>query len=324
MHDLDLRVIERALEGARGGQRLWLCTVLSTYGSAPRAPGSMLVVLDDGRVAGSLSGGCVEEDFVAALARGEFRATTTLRRYGESPEERERFALPCKGILEVLVECRAPTPEWIAHLEALEAALQGQQRVIRHVELEGGALHLLPRSHGDGASVRCSPAAVRVAVGPVLRLLLAGFSPVAESCAEFGRALGYEVIFCDPRRSLLEAVATPGVRLQTELASQFIARGGCHAATAVLAMTHDPRLDDLAMIEAVRTPAFYIGVMGSRRTSDARATRLLRSGGLSEAQLARISMPIGLDLGSKAPAEIALAVLADVMRVYHGKSRDEL
>jgi xanthine dehydrogenase accessory factor len=108
------------------------------------------------------------------------------------------------------------------------------------------------------------------------------------------------------------------------LPSTFIASGGCHAATAVVALTHDPRIDDLAMIEAVRTEAFYIGVMGSRRTSDTRATRLMRSGGLSQVEIERIHMPIGLDLGSKTPAEIALAVMADVLRVYHGKSRDAL
>ncbi|MNY53651.1 hypothetical protein D3C86_1894240 [compost metagenome] len=104
----------------------------------------------------------------------------------------------------------------------------------------------------------------------------------------------------------------------------FIAAGGCHAATAVVALTHDPRIDDLAMIEAVRTPAFYIGVMGSRQTSRVRAERLRRAGGLSEDEVARLHMPIGLALGSKTPAEIALAVMADIVRVLRGRSRAAL
>ena len=147
---------------------------------------------------------------------------------------------------------------------------------------------------------------------------------MAEACAHFARALGHEVIVCDPRPEMCEGFSVDGVAVVPQLPSTFIAAGGCHAATAVVALTHDPRIDDLAMIEAVRTEAFYIGVMGSRRTSDARATRLLRSGGLSQADIDRLHMPIGLDLGSKTPTEIALAVVADIVRVYHGKSRDAL
>ena len=158
----------------------------------------------------------------------------------------------------------------------------------------------------------------------MLRLLLAGLSPVAEACARFAQALGHEVIVCDPRSEMREGFVVDGVTVVPQLPSAFIAAGGCHAATAVVALTHDPRIEDLAMIEAVRTEAFYIGVMGSRRTSDARATRLLRSGGLSQADIDRIHMPIGLALGSKTPAEIAPAVVADIVRVYHGKARDAL
>lgn len=115
-----------------------------------------------------------------------------------------------------------------------------------------------------------------------------------------------------------------GVEMQRVLPSMFIAAGGCHAATAVVALTHDPRIDDLALMEAVHTPAFYIGAMGSQATSAKRAERLKRVGGLSNEQIARLHMPIGLDLGSKAPAEIALAVMADVLRVYHGRARHAL
>ena len=143
-------------------------------------------------------------------------------------------------------------------------------------------------------------------------------------CAQFAQALGFEVIVCDPREEAHAGFEVPGVEVRQELPSLFIAADGCHTATAVVALTHDPRIDDLAMIEAVRTPAFYIGVMGSRRTSAARAERLRRSGGLSEAEIARLQMPIGLALGSKTPAEIALAVMADVVRVYRGRPRDAL
>lgn len=133
-----------------------------------------------------------------------------------------------------------------------------------------------------------------------------------------------EVIVCDPREEAHAGFDVADVQLRKELPSQFIAADGCHRATAVVALTHDPRINDLAMIEAVRTPAFYIGVMGSQRTSAVRAERLRRIGGLSEADIARLHMPVGLALGSKTPAEIALAAMADIVRVYRGRPRDAL
>jgi len=324
MLDMDIRVLSRALDWASGGHTLWLCTVLATYGSSPRAPGSVLIARGDGGYLGSLSGGCVEEAFIDELQGGAFPAPAEVRRYGESAEESARLALPCGGVLEVLIERREASAEWLAHLQALQDALLGQRQLVRHVALADGDYRLAADETGSGARVSRHAGNVAVRVGPVVRLILAGISPVAEACAEFARALGYEVIVCDPREEQCRAFAVEGVTLEPTLPSLYIASGTCHEATAVVALTHDPRIDDLAMIEAVRTPAFYIGVMGSRRTSDERATRLVRSGGLNEADLARIHMPIGLDLGSKTPAEIALAVVADVTRIHHGRARDAL
>ena len=326
MRDLDHQVITQALAWVREGHPIWLCTVLATYGSSPRAPGAMLVARRDGHHVGSLSGGCVEEAFLEEVVAGYFDRSVTLRSYGESREESHRLALPCGGVLEVLIEHRAPDATWLAHLEALYQALQGQRRLVRRVDVEAGASAFEARDDdvAEGPCVVRRPASVEIRIGPVLRLLLAGLSPVAEACARFAQALGHEVIVCDPRPEMRKGLCIDGVTVVPQLPSAFIAAGGCHAATAVVALTHDPRIDDLAMIEAVRTEAFYIGVMGSRRTSDARATRLLRSGGLSQADIDRIHMPIGLDLGSKTPTEIALAVVADIVRVYHGKARDVL
>ncbi|TBU79342.1 XshC-Cox1 family protein [Pseudomonas daroniae] len=322
MRHLDLKVLDQALQWARDGHELWLCTVLSTYGSAPRAPGAMLVALGDGSFVGSLSGGCVEEAFLDTLKEGGLRATTQVVRYGESNEDRHRLKLPCGGILQVLVERRSAEHEWIAHLELLQATLLGQRRLCREVDFSSGEIRLREDDQG-GERVEVHDEVAYIRIGPALRLILAGLSPVAEYCASFARAVGCEVIACDPREEMQEVVLE-GVEMQRVLPSLYIAAGGCHEATAVVALTHDPKIDDLAVMEAVRTPAFYIGAMGSRQTSARRAERLARVGGLGEAQIARIHMPIGLNLGSKSPAEIALAVVADVLRVYHGKSRDEL
>ncbi|RKR02435.1 xanthine dehydrogenase accessory factor [Kushneria sinocarnis] len=325
MRHLDLQVISRALAWARAGETIWLCTVLSTYGSSPRAPGSMLVAQGSGEYVGSLSGGCVEDAFIESLQDGAFQQPVSIVRYGESQEESQRLQLPCGGILEVLVERREVSDELITHLEVLEATLLGQKRLIRRVEpISGRYRVVLDESTGGPAVEReGEQGTIMIRIGPALRMILAGISPVAGYCAQFARALGYEVIVCDARdevrRDFLASEQAEGIEVQAVLPSLFIASGGCHEATAVVALTHDPRIDDLAMIEAVRTPAFYIGVMGSQRTSQRRAERLARSGGLSEADIERIHMPIGLDLGSKAPAEIALSVVADVMRIFNGR-----
>ncbi|WP_407297444.1 XdhC family protein [Stutzerimonas zhaodongensis] len=321
MQLLDLQVIDQALEWVTEGHEVWFCTVLSTYGSAPRAPGALLVARAEGQHKGSLSGGCVEEEFLASLAQGELRAPAQIIRYGETDDERRRLQLPCGGILQVLVEHHTPSEAWRTHLLTLQAALQGQRRLLRRVDLTSGAAELLPDQGGEQTSITGEHANIRI--GPALRLVLAGVSPVAQACASFARALGWEVIACDPRDEM-QGMLIEGVEVQPVLPSVFIASGACHEATAVVALTHDPRIDDLALMEAVRTPAFYIGAMGSQQTSSKRAERLQRVGGLTVEQIERIEMPIGLNIGSKTPAEIALSVAADVLRVYRGKARCSL
>ncbi|WP_415844887.1 XdhC family protein [Stutzerimonas zhaodongensis] len=321
MQQLDLQVIDKTLQWVADGHDVWLCTVLSTYGSAPRAPGALLIARADGAHVGSLSGGCVEEEFLASLAQGDLQAPAQIIRYGETDDDRRRLRLPCGGVLQVLVEHHRPSEAWHDHLLTLQAALQGQRRLLRRVDLTTGEAELLPDQGGEQTRICGEQAEIRI--GPALRLLLAGVSPVAQACASFARALGCEVIACDPREEM-HGMLIEGIEVQPVLPSVFIEAGGCHESTAVVALTHDPRIDDLALMEAVHTPAFYIGAMGSRQTSAKRAERLQRVGGLSAEQIERIHMPIGLDLGSKTPAEIALSVMADVLRVYRGKSRDAL
>ncbi|QEM81252.1 XdhC family protein [Halomonas binhaiensis] len=328
MKHLDLQVIEQALAWAREGETLWLCTVLSTFGSSPREPGSWLVARSDGKHVGSLSGGCVEEDFLARVQQGEFDQPVTLVRYGENQAiqtQHPSITLPCGGILEVLVERLIPDTPTLVHLEVLHATLLGQRCLTRCVDSTNGSFRFLS-DNGMGPRVEHDTTRhlIQMRIGPSARLIIAGISPVSVVCAEFAKTLGFEVIVCDPRDEARDSFHVSEVEVQAVLPSLFISSGGCHASTAVVALSHDPRIDDLAMIEAVRTPAFYIGVMGSLKTSQSRRERLLRSGGLSEDDIARLHMPIGLDLGSKTPAEIALSVMADIVRVQRDKPRDQL
>ncbi|WP_110666638.1 XdhC family protein [Salinicola halophilus] len=323
MQHLDLQVLDAALAWANDGETVWLCSVLATFGSSPREPGSMLVAKADGTCVGSLSGGCIEEDFLERVAKGHFTQAFDVIRYGDGADESPQVSLPCGGILDVLVERLEPSAETLTHLEVLHATLLGQRSLLRHIDLERQRKRFVEAGE-NGPRVERDGDIVKLRVGPALRLIIAGISPVSHFCAEFARALGFEVIVCDPRDDMRRDFHVEGVEVQSALPSLFIASGACHAATAVVALTHDPRIDDLAVIEAVRTPAFYVGVMGSKRTSAKRAERLARSGGLEAAAIERIHMPIGLDLDSKTPAEIALAVVADVLRVRRGKSRHAL
>ncbi|VVP44766.1 hypothetical protein PS850_05092 [Pseudomonas fluorescens] len=322
MQNLDVQVIQQALKWIEQGHQVWLCTVLATFGSAPRGPGSMLVALSSGAFCGSLSGGCVEDDFLQRLGRHEFDDSNQIVRYGESGLPPSR-ALPCGGVLDVLVEKFEPDCAAQEHFAVLLRALQGQHLLVRHIALGTCCRHIEVGVSVD-ATVAVDIDQVRILVGAARRLLVAGLSPVAEFCASFACSLGYEVIVCDPREELTSTFAMPHVKLMKAMPASYISQGGCHAATAIVALTHDPRLDDLTLLEAVRTPAFYIGAMGSRRTSEKRMERVRRIGGLDDDALDRIHAPIGLKLGSKTPAEIALAVMADIVRVSNGVSRAHL
>ena len=331
MQNLDKHVISQALQWLHNGEPIWLCTVLATFGSSPREPGSLMAATPDGKHVGSLSGGCVEEDFLQQLGDGRFQKPVERIRYGaEGNMGNNRVTLPCGGSLDVLIEKLAPTPANTEHLQNLLATLDGQAVKTRRVMLddskESSATSLL---HGQPQSERVwldpDERFVDIRVGPVSRLIIAGVSSVSIYCAEFALAMGFEVIVCDPREEAWANVNVPGIHAEYVLPSLFIAApDACHHATAIVGLTHDPRIDDLAMIEAVNTPAFYIGVMGSHKTSQTRAERLQRTGGLTAEEVARIHMPIGLALGSKTPAEIALAVMADILRVQRGKERNAL
>jgi xanthine dehydrogenase accessory factor len=322
MKNLDLQVIQQALSWLVQGKPVWLCTVLATFGSAPRGPGAMLAALESGDYCGSLSGGCVEEDFLERLGRAEFPLRSQIIRYGEGGVA-PSLELPCGGVLDVLIEHFDPSCDSREHFATILSALQGRQLIVRHVILESTQVHI------ETDAAVCAPVSVgsdhvRLRIGAAQRLLIAGLSPVAEFCASFAVSLGYEVVVCDPRPELTAKFSLPGVELIEILPATYISQGGCHASTAVVALTHDPRLDDLTLLEAVLTPAFYIGAMGSRRTSESRLERVRRIGKLDEQLVDQIHAPIGLNLGSKTPAEIALAVMSDIVRVSNGIVRGAL
>lgn len=315
MQSLDLSVLHQALKWLPT-QPIWLCTVLATYGSSPRPPGAMLVANAQGKFVGSLSGGCVEEDFLERIAQGDYSEPSQLVRYGGDGLE-ANVSLPCGGQLDLLVEYLPSTAHNMDYLNQLAAALEGHEALEKRVTLPEPATCLATRQYVSSTHVLRDEAQISLFIAAAPRLLIAGMSSVALFCAEFALTLGFEVLICENRPDILENYRSQlpvSAQLIEQFPANYIERSGCHANTAVVALTHDPRMDDLTLMEAVLTPAFYIGAMGSYKNSQNRRQRLIKVAEFNEEDLARIKAPIGLPIHSKTPAEIALAVMADIVQ----------
>ncbi len=316
MQSLEQDVLRQAVAWLDHGHRVVLGTVVRTWGSSPRPPGSLMAIRDDGQVVGSLSGGCIEDDLIARLRRGELaRQLPQLAVYGATAEEAQRFGLPCGGTVQIVLEPLGPA----ALLRELLARLDAHELVSRRLDLRTGLVALQPATPGD--AVRFDEAAQQLSTvhGPALRLLLIGGGQLSRVLAQMALPLGYQVTVCEPRSEYREGWAgLDGVLLSTQMPDDLVLAMRLDAHSAVLALTHDPKLDDLALIEALRTPAFYVGALGSRRNNETRRARLREHFELGDAELARLRGPIGLNLRALTPAEIALSALAELTALRRG------
>jgi xanthine dehydrogenase accessory factor len=316
MESLDLRVLADALAWKRGGHGVSLVTVVQTWGSAPRPPGALLAVREDGVVSGSVSGGCVEDDLIArakaALAAGRMDAAAArpeLIVYGVNKEEAARFGLPCGGTLRLVQE---PLQEngWIEQLLARTAA---HRLVARTLDLASGRVTL-----GDavrGQAMAFDGSTLTTVFGPRWRLLLIGAGQLSQAVAQMAGVLDFEVLVCDPREEYAATLGIDGVQRVAGMPDDVVREMLPDAHTAIVALTHDPKLDDMALLEALKSAAFYVGALGSRRNQEARKQRLAEHFDLSAAELARLHGPVGLDIGARTPAEIAVSILAEIVQV---------
>ena len=314
MNIMDVEVLRTAIGWLRAGRRATLGTVVHTWGSSPRPPGSMMAIRDDGQVVGSLSGGCIEDDLILRVRAGELggehpRATL----YGATAEEARRFGLPCGGSVQIVLEPLGRR----SMLDELLQAVERHQVVCRSVAMTSGTVHLEPAAAGDG--VHFDGQTLRTVHGPSLRLLIIGAGQLSHYLASMATMLDYRVIVCDPRVEYHEAWrGEPGVELSREMPDDLVLAMRLDGNCAVVAVTHDPKLDDLALMEALKTPAFYVAALGSRRNNDARRERL-RQFDVTAEQAAALHGPAGLNLGGKTPPEIALAILAEMTALRRGK-----
>jgi xanthine dehydrogenase accessory factor len=312
MHSLDRLVLQSALDALRDGTEAWLATVVAVHGSSPRPPGSMALFLPPASQVGSLSGGCVEEEMMASIAAGSFdRGRPTLHRYGVTAEENARLGLPCGGHLSVLLQfLEAERDEgWLtAVLERLDA----RQGCRRHLELSSGETRLAGEE--KFSALAFDERVLAQSFGPRQRMLLVGAGQLAASVAQLALGLDYEVLVVDPRDEARADWQGPEVPLLGGMPDDAVRAYADDTQAIVITLTHDPRIDDMALMEALESRAWYVGALGSRRTTEARRERLTILG-VSPDALARLHAPVGIDIGSKTPPEIAVSILAELTRL---------
>jgi len=313
MNSIDHDVIRTALEWLERGHRVTLGTVVHTWGSAPRPPGSLMIIRDDGQVAGSVSGGCIEDDLIRRVAAGELALRMPeVTVYGSTAEEVRRFGLPCGGSVQIVLEPLSPSSQ----LRELLTAIASHQRIERSLCLRTGLVRLAPPQEGD--RVRFDGQQLVTVHGPRLRLLIIGGGQLSRYLAHMAQMLDYQVTVCEPRTEYHEGWSDlPGVTLSAMMPDDLVLAMNLDHNCAVVAITHDPKLDDLALMEALRTPAFYVGALGSRINNERRRERLLEFD-VSPEEAARLRGPVGLRLGGQTPPEIGLSILAEMTALRRG------
>ncbi len=319
MQNADHQVLSSLRDWVRAGETAWLCTVVKTWGSSPRPVGSLLACSASGKVKGSLSGGCIEEDLLEKLSRSELAtAKPEVLIYGQTAEESERLGLPCGGQLHVVIEPFVDQRA-LAQLDHIVERLDARECTERSVDIANGAMtvedkarfsHLKFIGSFDNTDQPGHKFMVQT-YGPRYQLFLIGSGQVSACLAEIAQALDYQVIVCDPREEMLEQWTVEGVQLVSDMPDDAVRKYATDKFSAIIALTHDPRIDDMGLMQALATDAFFVGAMGSTRTSAKRRERLLQLD-LTQAQIDRLHAPVGLPLGSKTPAEIAIAILAQL------------
>ncbi|MGC3987261.1 MAG: XdhC family protein [Pseudorhodoferax sp.] len=324
MENLDVMVLRGLRDWRRAGKRALLATVVRTWGSSPRPVGSIMALNEDGAVLGSVSGGCIEDDLIyrytqayavgsaADAARTLPSGPPAFVKYGITADEAHRFGLPCGGTLELLLE---HDPD-AASLAQLVTALEGGRLMRRHVRLADGAVQLAEADAPAELSLEADH--LVNTFGPEYRMLLIGAGQLTEYLATMALFSGFAVTVCDPREEYRGAWSVAGATLLRDMPDDVVRAFRPDRRSCVVALTHDPKLDDLALLEALETEAFYVGAIGSRRNNEARHQRMVEHFEQTDASLARLRGPIGIYIGSKTPAEIAVSVMAEILAVKNG------
>jgi xanthine dehydrogenase accessory factor len=302
----DPEVISKAAEWLRQGKKVALATVTHTWGSSPRPPGSLMAMNQEGRFIGSISGGCVEEELISRYRRGELAEQIPASvGFGVDSQEAGRLGLPCGGRLQITLEHLNS----IDSLEQLLSRIDQGELVARRVDLDSGEVTL----HAGDAEpeLSFSDQHLTKVFGSAWQLLLIGDGQLARYLAGMARMLDYRVTVCDPREDFADPDPLPDVTYTQQMPDDAVRGLAAKPRTAVVTLAHDPKQDDMALLEALETNVFYIGALGSTRSAAKRQERLAKMGCTSQ-QLERVRGPAGVSIGSKRPAEIALSIMAEI------------
>ena len=309
---------ETALNWFRDGTGAALATVVETWGSAPRRVGAQLVVGGGGQIEGSVSGGCVEGAVIVEALEAIEEGKHRVLEFGVSDDDAFAVGLACGGTIRVLVEpVGAALPE--AMLSELVEARSGRESLAYEVNINSGARRIVRDGYANRLRMDRSgfeeDGETFVAVhNPPLRLIVVGAVHIAQALVPMAQIAGYDPAVIDPRETFASEARFPGVTLRHDWPDEAVEELGLDARTALVLLTHDPKLDDPALIAALRSDVFYIGALGSTRTHAKRVERM-KAEGMTDEDIARIHGPIGLDIGAAGPSEIAVAVLAQMTQV---------
>ncbi|NNL99253.1 MAG: XdhC family protein [Gammaproteobacteria bacterium] len=289
----------------KAGQRGWMVTVASTWGASPRPAGAMMAIGAGNELAGSVSGGCVEDDLVARVLE-DCPDRPLVLSYGVTAEQAAARRLPCGGTLQLVVEAY-DGGDWP---DAVLRHLRERRGCVKHTDMADGRVQVLPADEITAPQLNLQN--FSVPFDPPWRMVIVGAAQLSIEVARIAAHLDYAVVICEPRPTYRQAWPLNGVELLDAMPDDYLRANPPDPQTVVLSLSHDPRYDDLALLEALDSPAFYVGALGSRASSRARRVRLAEHFDMTEAQLARLSGPVGIDLGTRNPAEIALGILAEI------------
>jgi xanthine dehydrogenase accessory factor len=336
MSGRDTSIIPSALAWLAEGRRVALATVVQTWGSAPQPVGSQLAVDGQGNFLGSVSGGCVEAEVIAEAAEVLLSAKPKTLQFGVEDTIAWKTGLACGGTIRILLEpLRKEDGEGAGVLRQLASDIEARRKVALVTEPDTGRQRL---AHAPGdlgpdlapalaeAFQRNRSITVQQSGGelfinvfsPTVRVIVIGAVHVAQALVPMARALGYDILIVDPRAAFATQERFGDVRIVQDWPDEALPAVGLDGATAVAVLSHDAKIDDAALMAALRSDAFYIGALGSKRTHAARVERL-KAVGLADADVARIHAPIGLDIGAQGAAEIALSIVAEIAAVHRSR-----
>jgi xanthine dehydrogenase accessory factor len=308
MNSLDWEVLSRAVQWLEASHKVHLFTVVQTWGSAPRLPGAVLVVRDDGHLIGSVSGGCIEDDLADKARNRLLPQVPAIIEYGVSRDEALRFGIPCGGRLQIFAEPLTGAEQ----LQPIVDSMEQRKLIKRSVRISTGEVKLAEALPGSSPSLEGDW--FHSYFGPKWRLLIIGANQLGAVLASMAQTLDFDVLICDPREDIRAEWHVEGATWAYGMPDDVVLEMQPDAHTAIVAVTHDPKLDDMALLEALKCDAFYVGALGSRKNQETRRERM-RMFDLSETEIARLRGPVGLPIGSRTPAEIAVAILAELIQV---------